>query len=187
MIAKLHTNGGGSGAGVAADGGGALLLATLSHGGVFGVEGALLGLPAACSVTCAHAGAPLVKLSAAQLGHLRTSQPQVLHALLAAGVALQQDATLALARRAALWQGGGWGGPAFDHKTTTATPSTIGAGRQLPSVVTMPDGFGRQQLQQQLFRATAPQGSPPPGEGGGGRGRGRARSTSRDIASHSRV
>ena len=94
---------------------------------------------------------------------------------------------LALARRAALWQGGGWGGPAFDHKTTTATPSTIGAGRQLPSVVTMPDGFGRQQLQQQLFRATAPQGSPPPGEGGGGRGRGRARSTSRDIASHSRV
>ena len=79
------------------------------------------------------------------------------------------------------------GGPAFDHKTTTATPSTIGAGRQLPSVVTMPDGFGRQQLQQQLFRATAPQGSPPPGEGGGGRGRGRARSTSRDIASHSRV
>ena len=200
VTVRLHTHdggGGGGGAGgaggggggspTASGGGGSLLLATLSHGGVFGAEGALLGLPASCSVTCAHAGAPLVKLSAAQLGHLRTSQPQVLHALLAAGVALQQDATLALARRAALWQGGGWGGPAFDHKTTTATPSTIGAGRQLPSVVTMPDGFGRQQLQQQLFRATAPQGSPPPGEGGGGRGRGRARSTSRDIASHSRV
>ena len=41
-----------------------------AHGGVFGAEGALLGLPASCSVTCAHAGAPLVKLSAAQLGIL---------------------------------------------------------------------------------------------------------------------
>ena len=54
-------------------------------------EGALLALPAVCSVTCVASGAPLLTLSQAQLQLLRSADPALLQQLHAASFGQMQD------------------------------------------------------------------------------------------------
>ena len=138
---------------------GVVQLATMRHGGVFGAEGALLGLPSVCSVACISvaSSAPLLRLSSAQLQLLRDS-PQsspLLAQLHAAAHAQQQDYLFLLAKRTTLWLGGGWSGPAFDVCAAPPAPDADNPGT-IPSSLTLPEGFGRKQLWRRLEREVAP-------------------------------
>lgn len=138
---------------------GVVQLATMRHGGVFGAEGALLGLPSVCAITCVSvaSSAPLLRLSAAQLQLLRES-PQsspLLAQLHAAAHAQQQDYLFLLAKRTTLWLGGGWSGPAFDVTAAPPSPDADNPGT-IPSSLTLPEGFGRKQLWRKLGREPAP-------------------------------
>ena len=127
-----------------------LHVATLRHGGVFGGEGALFGLPSVGSVSVPPVGAsssPLLCFSAAQLHLLRQSDPALLQQLHAAAHSQQQDYLYLLARRTTLWLGGGWSGPSYD--LTAAPPGPLrGEGGEvtMPSSLTVPEGFGRKQM-----------------------------------------
>eukprot|EP00908_Phaeocystis_cordata_P027316 Transcript_987.p3 GENE.Transcript_987~~Transcript_987.p3 ORF type:complete len:135 (+),score=59.40 Transcript_987:1947-2351(+) len=117
----------------------------MRHGGVFGGEGALLALPAVCSVTCVASGAPLLTLSQAQLQLLRSADPALLQQLHAASFGQMQDYLYLLSRRTTLWLGGGWSGPNYDLTSAPPAPSAANAGA-IPSSLTVPEGFGRRQL-----------------------------------------
>ena len=95
------------------DADGAAHLATLRHGCVLGVEGALLGVraPFSARVVASDRGASILVLGGAGIAKLRATHPPLLQKLLAAALAQQQDATAILARRTLLWRGGGWRGP----------------------------------------------------------------------------
>ena len=98
---------------------GPLPLLTLDHGGVFGVEGALLGIPSlgTARVVAAEPTATALVIGGFGLSKLRTQQPALLQQLLGACLVQQQDGAAMLARRAALWRGGGWIGPNLDELT----------------------------------------------------------------------
>ena len=95
-------------------------LATLRHGGLFGAEGALLGVPSLFSarvLSSEQRNATMLVISGNGLLKLRAGQPALLQKLLAAAVTQQQDVTAILARRTALWRGGGWRGPNWEAAT----------------------------------------------------------------------
>ena len=99
---------------------GPMALATLRHGGLFGAEGALLGVPSLYSArvhSVEPRGANLMVIGSAGLAKLRSGQPALLQRLLATAVIQQQGVTLILARHTALWQGGGWRGPNWEAST----------------------------------------------------------------------
>ena len=124
-----------------------LHVATLRHGGVFGGEGALFGLPSVGSVSCASCSSPLLCLSAAQLQLLRQSDPALLQQLHAAAHSQQQDYLYLLARRTTLWLGGGWSGPNYDLTAAPPAPLRGDSGEvTMPSSLTVPEGFGRRQM-----------------------------------------
>ena len=87
----------------------AVPLATLRHGGIFGAEGALLGVPSfyAARVVGCERGAHIVVIGGSGLSRLRTNQPALHQKLLAAATQQQQDVTALLARRTALSARGG--------------------------------------------------------------------------------
>jgi len=129
---------------------GPLRLATMCHGGVFGVEGVLLALPAVATTALATDSPPrvVVTLSSGQVRAARRSQPLLVQQLLAASYAQQQDFLWMLARRTSIWTGGGHAGPKFDSGAVPAEmlPSTGGL-PSIPSVASMPESFGRTQLE----------------------------------------
>jgi hypothetical protein len=97
----------------------------MSHGGVFGAEGALLSLPSMCT-TRVHSSSPsatVLVLSGSGLAQLRASQPLLLQKLLTAAFTQQQDYLYMISRRTALWLGGGWGGPNFDSLVAPSAQS----------------------------------------------------------------
>lgn len=128
---------------------GPLRLAAMRHGGVFGVEGVLLGLPSVATTVLAHTSGPRVvlTLSAGQLRTARRTQPQLVHQLLAASYAQQQDFLWMLARRTSLWTGGGHAGPRFDSGAAPVGLVTAGGIPSIPSVASMPESFGRMQIE----------------------------------------
>jgi hypothetical protein len=83
-------------------------LATLRHGGVFGAEGALLGVPSLFSarVKACERGASLLVLSGAGLNRLRATQPVLHTKLLAEAMSQQQEMCALIARRSVLLGGG---------------------------------------------------------------------------------
>ena len=88
-------------------------LATLRHGGVFGAQGALLGVPSLVTarVVGVERGATLLMLGGGGLTKLRSVQPALERRLLASAAEQQQQITATLERRSALWRRGGWKGP----------------------------------------------------------------------------
>lgn len=128
---------------------GPLRLAAMRHGGVFGVEGVLLGLPSVATTVLAPTSGPRVvlTLSAGQLRTARRTQPQLVHQLLAASHAQQQDFLWMLARRTSLWTGGGHAGPRFDSGAAPVGLVTAGGIPSIPSVASMPESFGRMQIE----------------------------------------
>lgn len=109
--------------------------ASMSHGGVFGAEGALLSLPSMCStsVHTSSVSATVLVLSGAGLAQLRASQPLLLQKLLTAAFAQQQDFLHMISRRTALWLGGGRAGPKLDvlvARTVTQIAPTLGHGEK---------------------------------------------------------
>ena len=94
------------------------MLALLRHGGVFGVEGALLGVPSLFAARVRHCerNAQLLVIAGAGLAKLRSEQPVLHQKLLAANAEQQQSLTALLARRTVLWRGaaGKSSGPSID-------------------------------------------------------------------------
>lgn len=88
-------------------------LAVLRHGGVFGADGALLGVPSmyTARVKSAERGAQLLVISGTRLQKLRTDAPLLHQKLLATSASQKHGVTALLARRALLWRGAGWQAP----------------------------------------------------------------------------
>jgi hypothetical protein len=109
---------------------GELRLLTTCHGAAYGLEGALLGVPALATARVLGATEPsstaaadllerrgagagelqVLVIGGVGLSKLRTAQPALLQHLLGAAFTQQQDLTAMLARRATLWRSGGWAG-----------------------------------------------------------------------------
>ena len=109
---------------------GELHLLTTCHGAAYGLEGALLGVPALATARVLGATEPsstaaadllerrgdgagglqVLVIGGFGLSKLRTAQPALLQHLLGAAFTQQQDLTAMLARRATLWRSGGWAG-----------------------------------------------------------------------------
>lgn len=158
---------------------GPLTLATMRHGGVFGAEGVLLGLPSVSSAVLSRSSPPrvVISLSAAQLRGLRLSQPQLAQQLLAAAFTQQQDYLWLLARRTSLWTGGGHGGPNLDWGSAQPqlVPSADGAPLPtIPSEVSLPESFGRKEVRSAVLspwrHAVSPQERTPYSAGSRGAG-----------------
>ena len=92
---------------------GELQLLHCTHGALFGVEGAMLGLPSLTTtrVRAADAGCKVLVIGGFGISKLKSAQPALLQQLLAAAFAQQQDVTSMLTRRSAIWRGGGWAAP----------------------------------------------------------------------------
>lgn len=124
-----------------------LHVATMRHGGVFGGEGALFGLPSVGSVSCVACSSPLLCFSVAQVQLMRQTDPALLQQLHATAHSQLQDYLYLLARRTTLWLGGGWSGPNYDLTAAPPAPSRGNSGEvTVPSSLTVPESFGRRQM-----------------------------------------
>ena len=96
-------------------------LLSLLDGGIFGAEGALLGLPSLATATVSQSdeSATVLVIGGFGISKLKSQQPALLQQLVTAAFGQQQTLTSLLARRSALWRGGGWPGPCWEPLTST--------------------------------------------------------------------